>query len=175
MQHLQKTGEGAPVMVNQPDVTDFAASASLLQPASPTGEITGRKARLDSRRAPSGPIVRQTRIHSRRRLRSRRRFGQTPSQQRLHPRQNPPTTDYPMRIVVLSEHRESKDLSFPPSPPRPRPPHLPRLRLLPPHLAGCTAAISPSRMPIFVLPTVPCPWPLVPGGGTSWGTCLHRK
>ena len=36
-----------------------------------------------------------------------------------------------MRIVVLSEHRESKDLSVPPSPPRPRPPHLPRLRLLP--------------------------------------------
>src|SRR5205814_795305 len=27
------------------------------------------------------------------------------------PPQNPPTTDYPMRIVVLSEHHESKDLS----------------------------------------------------------------
>ena len=28
----------------------------------PTGETTGRKTRLDPRRAPSGPIVRQTRI-----------------------------------------------------------------------------------------------------------------
>src|SRR5258708_4823483 len=75
-----------------------------------TEKLTGRKTRLDPRRAPSGPILRQTRIHSRRRLRSRRRLGQTPSQQRPHPRQNPPTT---------------------PSPPRPRPPHFPRLRLLP--------------------------------------------
>src|SRR5260370_37272282 len=36
---------------------------------------------------------------SRRRLRSRRRFGQTPSQQRPRPRQN----DYPTRIVILNE------------------------------------------------------------------------
>ncbi len=115
---------------------DFPASTSLLQPASSTGKIAGRKARLDPRRAPSGPIARQTRIHSRRRIRSRRRFGQTPSQQRPCPRQSPPTTDYPMRIVVLSEHRESKDLSVPPSPPRPRPPHLPRLRFTPNEVEG---------------------------------------
>src|SRR5260370_14649747 len=60
------------------------------------------------------------------------------AQQRPRPRQNPPATAYPTRIVVLSEHRESKDLSFPPSPPRPRPrpPRLPRLRLLPPNVTG---------------------------------------
>src|SRR5216683_7872052 len=112
MQHLQKTGEGVPVMVNQS--ADFAASASLLQSAPATGKTTGRKARLDSRRAPSGPIVRQTRIHSRRRICSRRRFGQTPSQQRPRQRQNPPTT---------------------PSPPRPRPPRIPWQRLLSPNLS----------------------------------------
>src|SRR5271163_5160815 len=89
----------------------FAVSASLLQPPPPTGETIGGKARLDPRRAPSGPIARQTRIHARRCLCPRRSFGQTPSQQRPRPRQNPPTT---------------------PSPPRPWPPRLPRLRLLSP-------------------------------------------
>src|SRR5260370_21449443 len=97
MQYLHQTGGRVPVMVNQS--ADFAASASLLQSATAIAKITGRKTRLDPRRAPSSPIVRQTRIHSRRRLCSRRRFGQAPSQQRPRPRQN----DYPTRIVILNE------------------------------------------------------------------------
>src|SRR6266699_768872 len=127
MQHLQKTGGRVPVMVNQPDAEDFAASASLLQSAPAIGKITGRKTRLDPRRAPSGAILRQTRIHSRRRLRSRRRFGQTPSQQRPRPRQNPPAT---------------------PSPPRPRPPHLRRLRFTPREVEGL--------LPFTLSPQGPC-------------------
>jgi hypothetical protein len=46
-----------------------------------------------------------------------------------------------MRIVVLSEHRESKDLSIPPSPPRPRPPRFPRLRFTPNEVEGLLPTI----------------------------------
>src|SRR6266446_2963226 len=53
-----------------------------------------------------------------------------------------------MRIVVLSEHRESKDLSVPPSPPRPRPPHLPRLRLLPFTLSPAGPAPHPLSLTV---------------------------
>jgi hypothetical protein len=53
------------------NAADFAASASLLQPAPPAGKITGRKTWLDSRRATSRSDLGQNGIHSCRRLRSR--------------------------------------------------------------------------------------------------------
>jgi hypothetical protein len=126
------------------DSSHSARSARHLQSPPPPRKFAGRKTRLDpltlknkGRRPPSRAIPQQTRIHSRRRLRSLRPTRQTPSPQRPRPTQNPPTA---------------------PSPKRPRPPLLPRPW-------GISANLAVLRWPPsnFQLSTLlPCFSPILP-------------